>query len=154
MKKHHRLLSISSLQYRINQWHVLIFFFKGKSLVFRSWTSGNLGYFLLSFLDMHHPSLIHQRGPSPKTEKDVEPCIFHDAFARNEYVLLFTFKTSLPIDALVPIFYDVSYKVPSLFTSLSPTLSLSYPKLRDVFARRTKDGPQEVYSCLILFSTF
>jgi hypothetical protein len=30
-------------------WHVLISYFKGKSLVFWSWTSGNLGYFLCHF---------------------------------------------------------------------------------------------------------
>ena len=63
---------------------------------------------------------------------------------------------SLLIDALVPTFYDVSYKVPSLFTSLflSPALTLFCPKLRDAFARRTNDGPHEVGSCLILLSTF
>ena len=66
------------------------------------------------------------------------------------------FKMNIPIDALVPTFYDVSYKVPFLFTSLflSPNLTLFCPKLRDVFARKTKDGPQEVCSCLILPSTF
>ena len=36
----------------------------------------------------------------------------------------------------------------------SPTLTLFCPKLRDVFARRTKDGPQEVSSCLTLLSSF
>lgn len=37
-------------------------------------------------------NLIHQRRPSPKTEKDVKLCIFHGTYARNEYVLLFTLR--------------------------------------------------------------
>ena len=49
-------------------------------------------FFPPSLLLYEHIPILIQRGPAPKAEKDVEPCVFHCAYARNEYVLLFTFR--------------------------------------------------------------
>lgn len=65
---------------------------RGNRLFFGPGLLGTLGTFSLSFLHLHYLSLIHRRGPSPETEKDVEPCIFHGEYARNEYVLPFNLR--------------------------------------------------------------
>ena len=124
MKKRRHLLSILSLRYRINWVMYWDLTSRGNRLYFGPGLVGTLGTFFLSFPHLHYPSFIHQRWPSPKTEKDVEPCIFHGKYARNEYALLFTLRWVYQLTFLVPTFYDISYKVPSLFASLLLSLTL------------------------------
>ena len=53
---------------------------------------GTLGIVFLSLLRYEQSPILIQRGPAPKAEKDVEPCVFHCAYARNEHVLFFSFR--------------------------------------------------------------
>ena len=66
--------------------------FKGKSLVFWSRTYRNFGYFFSTLLLHEYVLISIPRGPSPKTKKDVEPCVFLSAYARNEHVPFFTLR--------------------------------------------------------------
>ena len=53
---------------------------------------GTLGIVFPSLMSYELFLIVIQRGPAPKAEKDVEPCVFHCAYARNEHVLYFSFR--------------------------------------------------------------
>ena len=55
---------------------------------------GTLGMIFQSLFPHEHFTISIQRKPAPKAEKDVEPCVFHCAYARNEHVLFFLLDES------------------------------------------------------------
>jgi len=132
--------------------HLLTSHFKVKSPVFRSWTSGNLGYWF-SVIDEWICTNCDPKGISTGSRERCWPQCFPSRICVEWACTALYLQISLLIDALVPAFYEVSSKVPSSVASLFlwPILILFCPQLRDAFARKTIHGPQEVCGCLICY---
>ena len=125
MKKHrHSFSKLPTGMPFMVYWHLT---WRGNRLYFGPGLLGTLGI-VFSTIACMSMSWLRSRGPAPKAEKNAEPCIFHCTYAQNEHVHFFYLLINLLIDAPVPTFYDISYKVlaPFIFLHLPHHILISF----------------------------
>ena len=142
------------MSFRINH-GTLTSYLKGKSPVFWSWTFGNFGY-RLSVIAAWAACPDFIKGTSTESRERCWTLCFPPQICAKWACTVLYFQINLLIEAPVPTFYDISYKVPATFTLILShhILTLSGSKLRASFAHQVKNGPREVCSLPNLLSNF